>query len=128
MSERPGGGAFMSERPGGGAFTSERPGGWRQSQAYWTYSVPEAARLWAAYDGCQAASPRIVSGRGYSLTSYSGCHADTAVELYSLDGEGHEWPGGPKIPAIITAVLGPQSNAVDANSTMWAFFQAHPLP
>lgn len=97
-------------------------------QAYWTYSVPEAARLWAAHDGCQAASPRTVSGRGYSLTSYSGCHADTAVELYSLDGEGHEWPGGPKIPAIITAVLGPQSNAVDANSTMWAFFQAHPLP
>jgi polyhydroxybutyrate depolymerase len=96
-------------------------------QAYWTYSVPEAARLWAAHDGCQA-SPRTTAGRGYSLTSYSGCTAETAVELYSLDGEGHEWPGGPKIPAIITAVLGPQSDAVDANSTMWTFFQAHPLP
>ena len=24
--------------------------------------------------------------------------------------------------------LGPQSDAIDANATMWAFFQAHPLP
>jgi poly(3-hydroxybutyrate) depolymerase len=34
----------------------------------------------------------------------------------------------PKVPASISLVLGPQSNAVNANSTMWAFFQARPLP
>jgi poly(3-hydroxybutyrate) depolymerase len=53
-------------------------------------------------------------------------------------GGGYDWnvPGEPLVggqyppagAAIITAVLGPQSDAVDANSTMWAFFQAHPLP
>jgi poly(3-hydroxybutyrate) depolymerase len=32
------------------------------------------------------------------------------------------------MPASITKALGPQSDAVDANSTMWAFFRAHPLP
>jgi polyhydroxybutyrate depolymerase len=97
-------------------------------QAYWTYSVPDAARMWAVHNGCQATSPHAASGHGYQLTSYSGCGAGTAVELYSLDGEGHEWPGGPKVAASISVLLGPQSNAVDANSTMWAFFQAHPLP
>jgi hypothetical protein len=35
---------------------------------------------------------------------------------------------GPKVPASITLVLGPQSNAVNANPTMWAFFLAHPCP
>jgi poly(3-hydroxybutyrate) depolymerase len=50
------------------------------------------------------------------------------VALYTLLGEGHEWPGGPHLPRRVTRVLGPQSNAVDADAAMWAFFAAHPLP
>ena len=50
------------------------------------------------------------------------------MELYTIAGEGHEWPGGPKVPRALRTVLGPQSNAIDANSTIWAFFEAHPLP
>jgi len=95
-------------------------------QPYWTYSVPQAASRWAARDGCPGA--RTVAGKGYTLTDYAGCQAGTAVELYALAGEGHEWPGGPPMPAAITRALGPQSDAVDANTTMWAFFQAHPMP
>jgi polyhydroxybutyrate depolymerase len=94
--------------------------------AYWTYSVPAAAHLWAGHDHC-AASPQTTSGHGYRLTRYTGCHGGAAVELYALTGEGHEWPGGPAMPSAITSVLGPQSDAVDANALMWAFFQAHPL-
>ena len=96
-------------------------------QAYWTYPVPQAAARWAARDGCPA-SARTVAGHGYTLTDYAGCRAGTAVELYALDGEGHEWPGGPAMPAVITKALGPQTGAVNANAAMWEFFQAHPLP
>ena len=28
----------------------------------------------------------------------------------------------------LTSLLGPQSDAIDANSVIWAFFAAHPLP
>jgi poly(3-hydroxybutyrate) depolymerase len=49
-------------------------------------------------------------------------------ELYTIAGEGHEWPGGPLLRAADTSALGPQSQAIDANSTMWQFFEAHPLP
>jgi polyhydroxybutyrate depolymerase len=97
-------------------------------QAYWTYSVPQAAQRWAAKDGCRAASPRTVGTSGYALTEYEGCASNAAVELYAVGGEGHEWPGGPAMPAAITRELGPQSDAVDANTTMWAFFEAHPMP
>lgn len=93
---------------------------------YWTYSVPTAADLWAGHDHC-AASPQTTVGRGYRLTGYSGCASDTQVELYAITGEGHEWPGGPAMPSVITNVLGPQSDAVSANTLMWAFFRAHPL-
>lgn len=96
-------------------------------QAYWTYSVPVAAQRWGAKDGCKP-TPQITSAAGYTLTTYSGCSGGTMVELYSLTGEGHEWPGGPAMPHQITSLLGPQSTAVTANSTMWAFFSAHPLP
>jgi polyhydroxybutyrate depolymerase len=97
-------------------------------QAYWTYSVPQAEQRWAAKDGCQPASPRTVHGSGYLLTEYQACQSSAAVELYAVGGEGHEWPGGPAMPAAITRELGPQSDAINANALMWAFFEAHPLP
>jgi polyhydroxybutyrate depolymerase len=92
----------------------------------WTYSVPAAAQMWAGHDHC-AASPRTTAGRGYRLTRYTACSGGTQVELYALAGEGHEWPGGPVMPTVITSVLGPQSDAVSANALMWDFFRAHPL-
>jgi len=97
-------------------------------QAYWTYSVPQAERYWASQDGCRA--PPVISNPpgGVTLTKYTGCGAGSAVELYSVTGEGHEWPDGPHLPKAVTRVLGPQSTAVDADSVMWAFFSAHPLP
>jgi polyhydroxybutyrate depolymerase len=94
--------------------------------AYWTYSVPAAAQMWAGHDHC-AASPQATTGRGYRLTRYSGCADGTEVELYAITGEGHEWPGGPAMPSAITNVLGAQSDAVSANALMWTFFEAHPL-
>ena len=97
-------------------------------QAYWTYSVPVAAQRWGAHNGC--APKAAVSGPdpGVTLTAYGKCAAGSAVELYAISGEGHEWPGGPHLPKSITRGLGPQSTAISANSTMWAFFAAHPLP
>lgn len=95
-------------------------------QAYWTYSVPVAAGRWGAHDHCTA--QQTVRASGYTLTTYSSCAGGAVVELYTVEGEGHEWPGGPHLPAKVTALLGPQRMAVSANSTMWAFFSAHPLP
>jgi polyhydroxybutyrate depolymerase len=95
-------------------------------QAYWTYSVPVAAARWASQDHCGA--EQSASASGYTLTTYSSCAGGAEVELYTVGGEGHEWPGGPHLPRKVTALLGPQSTAVDADSTMWAFFSAHPLP
>jgi polyhydroxybutyrate depolymerase len=96
-------------------------------QVYWTYSVPHAAQLWAGQDRCSAAATSH-SGPGFARTEYSGCADGSAVELYSLTGEGHEWPGGPRMPRVLTRLLGPQSTAVDADALIWAFFAAHPMP
>lgn len=96
-------------------------------QGYWTYSVPTAAQRWATHDRCRP-TPQRTGGAGYKLTGYSHCADGAAVELYSLTGEGHEWPGGPTLPPAITKTLGSQTQAIDANTAMWAFFMAHHLP
>jgi len=96
-------------------------------EAYWTYSVPQAAQDWAVQDSCSPTAATSVPAAGATLTRYSGCAGGATVELFSITGEGHEWPGGPHLGRSLTRVLGPQSDAVDANAVMWAFFSAHPL-
>ena len=97
-------------------------------QAYWTYSVLQAAQGWGRQNGCSPTAVAATAGPQVTFTSYSGCSAGATVELYSIAGEGHEWPGGPRLPKAITDVLGPQSDAVAADATIWSFFAAHPMP
>jgi polyhydroxybutyrate depolymerase len=96
-------------------------------EAYWTYSVSTAAKDWAKQDKCSSKVATSSPASSVTLFSYSGCKGGAAVELYEVMGEGHEWPGGPVMPASITSELGPQSAAVNADKLIWAFFAAHPL-
>jgi polyhydroxybutyrate depolymerase len=95
-------------------------------QGYWSYSVTTAAKDWAKQDGCST-SPKVTQSPTVVFSSYGRCKKGSQVELYEIIGEGHEWPGGPTMPSSITAALGPQSNAVVANSLIWSFFEAHKL-
>ncbi len=97
-------------------------------QAYWTYSVPEAARRWASHNGCAPAPGTSQSDPGVTLTAYGQCEGAASVDLYTIAGGGHQWPGGPPLPRSLDRVLGPPTTAIDANATMWAFFTAHPFP
>ncbi|MGH9171281.1 MAG: alpha/beta hydrolase family esterase [Acidimicrobiales bacterium] len=96
-------------------------------QAYWVYSVPQAAKYWAVKDGCGASAATSTPAATVTLTKYSGCRDGAVVELYTIAGEGHEWPGGPHLGKRITRALGPQTTAVDADQLIWAFFAAHPM-
>jgi len=95
-------------------------------QAYWTYSVPTAAHDWARREACRRRASSHPAAT-VTLIRDTGCRDGSAVELYTIAGEGHEWPGGPHLPARYTALLGPQSTALDADALIWRFFAAHPL-
>jgi polyhydroxybutyrate depolymerase len=81
---------------------------------YWTYSVPEAARRWAVHDGCPA-GPVVSTIAGGTLTAYRDCPDSTGVELYTLLGKGHQWPGA-------------HPGDLPANDVIWRFFEDHPRP
>lgn len=96
-------------------------------EKYWTYSVPAAARYWAEQDHCATKATASTPAKSVKLITYASCAGGAIVELYDIMSEGHEWPGGPTLPSTITSLLGPQSDAISANTLMWSFFAAHPL-
>jgi polyhydroxybutyrate depolymerase len=88
--------------------------------------VPSVIESWRAIDSCGAAN---VTTSGDVTTSIANCADARAVELITIAGAGHQWPGAAKKPAI-QALLGadPPSTALDATAVIWRFFAAHPKP
>ena len=82
-------------------------------QAYWTYSVSEAAHRWAQHDGCLTPPATTTPAPTVQRTTYTPCSTTGVVELYTLQGAGHTWPGGPPVSKQLRRLLGPASNAID---------------
>jgi len=110
--------------------TIHGPGGGSRGE---TMSAADSIARWAALDGCSGSpSSSDVRAAGgdddlaVRLTAYSSCAGGAAVELYTIVGGGHTWPDGEQyLPAFL---IGKTTRDLDANSAMWDFFQAHPLP
>jgi polyhydroxybutyrate depolymerase len=59
-------------------------------------------------------------------TSVAGCPAGRAVELITIAGAGHQWPGAaPSRLAQRLLQTDPPSTALDATAVIWRFFAAH---
>jgi polyhydroxybutyrate depolymerase len=57
---------------------------------------------------------------------WQGCEDGVAVELYTIEGGGHTWPGASF--DLASRGLGVTTKDLIATETIWAFFEAHPLP
>ena len=86
--------------------------------------VPSVVATWRQIDGCSAATS---STSGVVTTSVASCPNGRAVELITIAGAGHQWPGSPDRP-VIQKVLGldTPSTALNATDVVWSFFAAHP--
>ncbi|HEY2798536.1 MAG TPA: PHB depolymerase family esterase [Thermoanaerobaculia bacterium] len=93
----------------------------------------EAARMWAAADGC-AKDTRVETlpdadphdGCRVRRSRWTGGREGTEVVLYTFERGGHTWPGGPQyLPRLM---IGRVCHDVDATRVIWEFFKAHPRP
>lgn len=83
-------------------------------------SVTVSVGKWARHDRC-AARPTTRRVRPHVvLTSYGGCSDGTTVQLYTIVGGGHTWPG-----ALDIAGLGPVTHEISATALLLAFFSQH---
>jgi polyhydroxybutyrate depolymerase len=93
--------------------------------------VSQTVSIWVKTDGCTQA-PRTstvldvdsADGTTTAIQTFDGCQDGTSVELYTVTGGGHTWPGGPQY--LPPAIIGVTSRDFDASETMWQFFAAHP--
>ena len=94
-------------------------GGWVQHEA--THRDPHRRR-------------RRIDLRGKSATpiTYTHCRSGAAVALWRFTGSGHVWPGSPlntgPRKSWILAGVGRGIVLVNANETMWQFFEKYSLP
>ena len=86
-------------------------------------SVPDLMSDWARRNGCTALVPDQQLGADVVLRRWAGCGAD--VQLYTVEGGGHSWPGSAAYRAA--PGIGTTTMTIDANELMWAFFEQHPL-
>jgi polyhydroxybutyrate depolymerase len=78
----------------------------------------QAVSAWGTADGCPV-NPRIRQAGPITLSVWAPCAAGTAVQLYTVAGSGHEWPGSS--PPLAGHDL--PSPYLDATSAIWHFFQ-----
>jgi polyhydroxybutyrate depolymerase len=88
-------------------------------------AVPDMIAAWRAAASC-AAPTETVSGP--VTTSIAACPAGRTIELISIAGAGHQWPGATPANPAITERLGldPPSTALDATAVIAQFFKAQP--
>jgi polyhydroxybutyrate depolymerase len=90
----------------------------------------ESASFWARAAGCsgpdapEPPTDTVTDGTRLRRSAWSGCAEGREVVLYTIEGGGHTWPGGPAAARRV----GRASREIDATSTIWAFFQRHPRP
>lgn len=81
-------------------------------------SIADVNAFWRNVDQC---GPPDVTTNAPVTTSTAACVDNRSVVLITIDGGGHQWPGG-------TTFLergDPTSHALNATQTIWQFFAAH---
>jgi polyhydroxybutyrate depolymerase len=84
-------------------------------------SVADSEAGWAERDDCGA--PSTSYQQGDASCARRACAAGTEVELCTIDGGGHVWPGG-----TAPAEYGHVTDDLDGAQYVWDFFARHPMP
>jgi len=95
-------------------------------------SLADSAKFWRDNDRISSAPEvktlpdRFDDGTHVRREIWTGGKDDTEVDVYTIEGGGHTWPGGPQyLPKVI---VGKASQNLNATRTIWEFFQAEQLP
>jgi polyhydroxybutyrate depolymerase len=100
-------------------------GGWSKLGGATFPSVPGFMSNWSRRNQCGPNPIETKVAADVMRFENTNCADDADVVLYTLKGEGHQWPGGKRVAA--EWMIGRYSNSIDATRQMWAFFNQHQL-
>ncbi len=87
-------------------------------------SVQDSLEAWVSIDGCNP-QPRTDSVGEIQHQVWDGCAGTASVELYTIIGGRHAWPGS-NGPGWVGG--DEPTHAISASQIIWQFFEAHPKP
>jgi len=87
-------------------------------------SVQESLNFWVLFNGCDS-QPQTNSFDGGQHQVWDGCGNSSSIELYTIIGGKHAWPGSTG-PGWVGG--DEPSQSISATQLMWDFFTAHPKP
>jgi polyhydroxybutyrate depolymerase len=95
-------------------------------------SLADSAKFWRDNDRISSAPQvkdlpdRFDDGTHVRREIWTGGKDDTEVDVYTIEGGGHTWPGGPQyLPKVL---VGKSSQNLNATRTIWEFLQGQELP
>ena len=88
-------------------------------------NVPGFMETWSRRNQCGPKPVESAVAADVTRSQYTNCAGGADVMLYTVKGEGHQWPGGKRVAA--EWMIGPYSRSIDATRQMWAFFGDHQL-
>jgi len=97
-------------------------GGFTQA-GYEFVSVRDTMAFWTAQNDCPA-QPVTEETGSIRHEIHSPCAEGSSVELYTIIGGKHAWPGG----EAVSQKMGEPTREISASRIMWEFFAAHPMP
>ncbi len=82
-------------------------------------SLNEYTSLWAVHNGCKKNISSKVS-QHVSRIEYSSCKDNADVILYTIEGGGHQWPGGKS-----EFLMGENTQEINATELIWEFYKKY---
>jgi polyhydroxybutyrate depolymerase len=82
-----------------------------------------SSQAWASHGGCDPTPASEPLAEGVSVARWAGCAPGVEVELITIEGGEHTWPGSTGMDGY-TEILGPVSDQIDATERIWAFFES----
>ena len=102
-------------------FTPYAGGGSGVSQSPFP-SIPRFASYWAERNACTSKPVETAVAPDVRRRAYANCANGAEVVLYTIEGGGHTWPGG---PVMSEWFLGRTPTNISASEEMWRFFKNH---
>lgn len=86
-------------------------------------SVAATMHYWADFNGCPD-KPESAKSGNIQHSKLSPCKSSSELELYTIIGGKHAWPGG----EAVNEKMGEPTKEISATPLIWEFFKSHPLP
>lgn len=88
-------------------------------------NIPGFMANWSRRNECGPSPTESAVAADVTRLQYADCAGNAGVVLYTIKGEGHQWPGGKRLAA--QWMLGHYNRSINATRLMWAFFSSHQL-